>query len=203
MLEDVLVERLHDIANDGVAIGYGFSDTGTPTDHLCTYTPVWQNHYWRRELIYKDPVISFGARNLGAIRWHDADLSDPENAVYQAREFGMREGFVVSVQVDGERAIAGLATSSRPTDVAIKEARAILAALQATRSGRPKITLTPRQTEILRLIANGASAAAAARELEIDESTVNFHKREALQRNQSAAKNIKQLMAKAARVGLI
>ena len=203
LLEEILLKRLHDIADDGVAIGFGFGPQGQPGEHICTYDKVWQEHYWNQGLIYRDPVIAFGVSNLGAIRWSDVELTEPDNAVCQARDFGMRDGLVVSVQVDGERAIAGLATASRPSDSAISEARSILAGLQALKTGEAKITLTKRQREILRLIADGASASAAAHELDIDESTVNFHKREALKKNHTQAKNIKQLVSQAVRVGAI
>ncbi len=203
MIQDFLFERLHGIADDGVAIGFGFGPDGQPAEHVCTYSQAWQDHYWENGLIYRDPVISFGANNLGAIRWSDVELSDPGNAVFQARDFGMTDGLVVSVQVDGERAIAGLAMTSRPSDATIAEARAILAALQAIKTGEQRILLTKRQKEILRLIADGASAASAAHELNIDESTVNFHKREALKKNQSYAKNLRQLVSRAVREGAI
>jgi LuxR family transcriptional regulator len=203
MLQDYLLEKLHDIANDGIAIGFGFSPVGQPTEHICTYDASWQDHYWRNNLIYRDPIIKFGAGNLGAVRWSDVDLEDPQNAVLQAREFNMKDGMVLSVQVDGERAIAGLATSSRPSDAAIKEARIILAALQASKTGEPTLDLTQRQKEILRLIAGGASAASTARELNIEESTVNFHKREALRRNRGKVSNFTSLLTKAIRTDLI
>ncbi|MCA0905152.1 LuxR family transcriptional regulator [Ruegeria marisrubri] len=203
MLQDFLLDKLHDIADDGVAIGFGFGQNGQPGEHFCTYSQAWQDHYWSNGLIYKDPVIAFGATNLGVLRWSDAEDSGPDNAVFQARDFGMKDGLVISVQVDGERAIAGLATASRPSDADISEARAIVAALQAIKAGEPKISLTPRQKDILRLIADGASAASAAHELKIDESTVNFHKREALKKNLSHAKNIRQLVSQAVRTGAI
>lgn len=203
MLQDVLLDRLHDIAPGGVAIGFGFSKSGSPIEHLCTYDERWQNHYWQSGLITNDPIISFGARNLGAVRWSDVDLSSPDNAVNQAKCFGMNDGIVLSVQVDGERAIAGLSTTSRPTETAIREARTIVAALQAAKSGAPKLDLTNRQKEILRLIGDGASAASTAHELRIDVSTVNFHKREALKRNRDIASNFTSLLTIAAKTALI
>lgn len=203
MEQEHLLSQLHNIATDGVAIGFGFSSNGQPTDHLCTYKPDWQQHYWENGLIYRDPIISFGVRNLGAVRWSDVDKMEHSDAVLQAREFGMTNGIVLSVQVDGERAIAGLATEGRPSEVAIREARTILAALQASKSGEPAITLTPRQKDILRLIADGASAADTAHELRIDVSTVNFHKREALKRNRAQAKNFTALLAQAVRTAAI
>lgn len=203
MLQAHLLDRLHDIADGGLAIGFGFSPKGQPTDYLCTYSSDWQTHYWQNNLIIKDPVISFGVRNIGAVRWADVDLIQPDNAVLQARDFNMKDGIVLSVQVDGERAIAGLSTTSRPSDAAIKEARIILAALQASKTGEPTIDLTKRQKEILRLIADGASAAATAHELQIDVSTVNFHKREALKRNKRHAHNFTALLSKAIKYAAI
>lgn len=203
MLQEYLLERLHDIANDGIAIGFGFSPSGQPSEHLCTYNPTWQEYYWRHNLINRDPIISFGAKNIGAVRWSDVDLTQNGNAVNQARDFNMKNGIVLSVQVDGERAIAGLATSSPPSETSIKEARIILAALQASKTGEPKIDLTKRQKEILRLIADGASAAATAHELDIDVATVNFHKRAALIRNRGQALNFTALLSKAVKTAVI
>lgn len=203
MFEKMLMDRLHDIAEDGVALGFGFDNSGNPAEHICTYSSAWQTHYWEQKLIFNDPVISFGAKNLGAIRWSDVDLGSKDNAVLQARDFGMNDGIVLSIQVDGERAIAGLATSARPSDAAISEARAIVAALQATKSAAKKIVLTRRQQEILSLIAAGMSAADAAHELDIDVNTVNFHKKAALNRNRGVAKNFNQLLAAACRAALI
>ncbi|KIC36526.1 helix-turn-helix transcriptional regulator [Leisingera sp. ANG-M7] len=203
MDQDRLIARLHEIAGDGVAIGFGFDQSGQPKEHLCTYKQTWQDHYWANKLIFNDPIIGFGVRNLGAVRWSDVEGSTEDNAVTQARDFGMNDGIVISVQVDGERAIAGLATSSRPSDAEINEARVILAALQASKTDEPQIVLTQRQKEILRLIADGATAEDAAFELNIDTSTVNFHKREALRKNHQHAKNFTALLSAAIRKAVI
>lgn len=201
--QDSLLARLHEIAEDGVAIGLGFNQMGQPKEHLCTYDDAWQKHYWENELIFSDPVIAFGVNNLGAVRWSDVTAGGAANAVTIARDFGLTNGIVLSVQVDGERAIAGLATRSRPSEAAITEARIVLAALQASKSGEPQIILTQRQKEVLRLIADGASAEDTAHELEIDISTVNFHKREALKKNHLHAKNFTSLLASAIRAAVI
>lgn len=203
MDQDCLISRLHEIADGGVAIGFGFDQSGQPKEHLCTYRQTWQDHYWENNLIFNDPIIAFGVRNLGAVRWSDVETVATDNAVTQAREFGMKDGIVLSVQVDGERAIAGLATVNRPSDAEINEARVILAALQAAKTGEPQIVLTPRQKEILRLIADGATAEDAAYELKIDASTVNFHKREALKKNHQHAKNFTALLSAAIRKAVI
>ncbi|AHD12163.1 helix-turn-helix transcriptional regulator [Phaeobacter gallaeciensis] len=199
MDQEDLMSKLHNIADNGVAIGFGFSESGQPTEHICTYPQAWQNHYWEHNLIFDDPVISFGVRNLGAVRWDDVSKGTKGNAVQQAKDFGMNNGIVISIQVDGERAIAGLATSKNPSDAEISEARIILAALQAAKTGKPQIILTPRQRDILRLIADGATAEDAAHELNIEPSTVNFHKRQALHRNRKHAKNFTSLLIKAVR----
>lgn len=201
-MEQELLERLQGIAEDGFAIGYGFTHAGAPSEHHCTYDPRWQDFYWENGLIQTDPIITFGVNHLGAVRWSDT-VHSKNDAVGLARDFNMKDGIVLSVQVDGARAIAGLALPKRPTDVEISEARAILAALQALKAGEQKLQLTNRQREILRLIADGASTAAAAHELQINPNTVNFHKKEALARNKGLVRNLQNLIARASREGAI
>lgn len=201
-MEHELLDRLSDIAGDGYAIGYGFNHSGAPNEHVCTYRSDWQEFYWEHDLIKTDPIVAFGANNLGAIRWSDCNHTK-NDAVGLARDFSMTDGIVLSVQVDGERAIAGLALSSRPTDIEIKEARATIAALQALKAEGQQLILTDRQREILRLIADGASVASTAHELRIDPNTVNYHKKQALAKNRGLVSNIANLVARASREGSI
>lgn len=167
--------------------------------HFGDWPDDWGAHYIQQQHYLNDRVVRHAIMSPTPLHWLDAqcrgDLKDGERKLFdEAREFGLKDGFVTPLhQVDG--AIASVSVTAReklqlsPTDHAALRLLSIyycsfgLLLKHAGGAGaRPRVALTPRQSECLQWVRAGKSSWEIGEIIGITERTVNFHIEEACRR---------------------
>ena len=167
---DALTRQLMKLSPSGLfyALHFRFA---LPLIHYFNFPQEWTDRYTEQAYALRDPVIAWGFSNTGTRRWSEVELPDPANILGQAKEFGMKFGFVVSVGPIKSRTIASGARDDREfTDDEISRFARIVETMH--RLTEPPGSLTPAQIEALRLIAAGDRHTAAAAKLNISESAL-------------------------------
>ena len=112
---DKLVSNIDKIVPHGYAIGLHIRYT-TPSIMLQTYDPEWTTRYSSGGYVMTDPSVHWGFANIGATRWSEISLPDPDNVMAQAHDFGLKYGMCVACETGGSRTIANFAHKDREFD---------------------------------------------------------------------------------------
>lgn len=83
----------------------------SPTLMYQSYPDEWIRRYSERGFMLSDPVVRWGLRETGFIRWCDIPDEDHENVFGQASEFGIGHGVAFSLGSAASRTLAGLTRS--------------------------------------------------------------------------------------------
>lgn len=76
-----------------------------------TYPDEWLRVYSERGFMLSDPVVRWGLRETGFIRWRDIPDEDHEGVLRCAREHGIAQGVAFSLGHPSSRTLAGLTRS--------------------------------------------------------------------------------------------
>ncbi len=134
--------------------------------------------------------------------------TDPASRRHLERLAGDRAGVTIVGAADSPDALARL-LDQIPVEAVLADARPFLAALLAadrpdaatTENGEPDGPLTPREIEVLAVMADGASNKVIARRLGISFHTAKFHVASILAKLDADSRT--EAVAQAARLGLV
>lgn len=116
--------------NKLVPFGYGIGlhiRYATPTIMLQTYPQEWTDIYSSAGYVMTDPSVHWGFANVGAIRWSEITLPDPNNIMAQAAEAGLKYGVCVAYEFGESRTISNFANSDREfTDAEMAKIESLL-----------------------------------------------------------------------------
>jgi LuxR family transcriptional activator of bioluminescence operon len=156
------------------------------------YPPQWVSHYFEQAFYAVDPVMSYCAKHLVPLQWHELVLPDGSSGAHMmnvASDFGLRTGITMPVHSPhGELGVLSFALnasqkfSREVTQQGLPYVQMLGGYLhEAVRrvsglienEGAPM--LTKRELECLRWAADGKTSWEIAHLLHMSESTVNFH----------------------------
>ena len=179
---------------------------------LNNYPSAWQARYADEGYLAVDPTVAHGAGSLLPVLWSEALFAPARPLWEDARAHHLRVGWAqASRTADGA---AGMLTLARSHDAILENelrhsegsmswlAHATHEAM--ARLHRPvtaAVTLTAREAEVLRWMADGKTSSEAARILGLSERTVNFHVANAMAKLGAANKTAG--VVKAALLGLL
>ena len=107
---------LHEMAPAGYAIGLHINYT-TPKFMFQTYDKAWLSYYSQNGLLMKDPTLTWGFENVGAIRWDALRDKDSDGILNLAADFGIRFGITCAKESSdissGVRSIGSFARADR------------------------------------------------------------------------------------------
>lgn len=211
------IGALRDSLNVEHIVYHSVNSTGEQYAAL-TYTPEWVDHYIASDYARIDPVVQGCYRRFVPVNWKSLDWSGKPQRDFmgEAVDAGVgNQGF--SIPIRGPSGQFALFTvSDRATDAqwnayTTEHMRALLLtahfvnqkALELER-GTDVVslkTLSPRETDTLRMLAMGFSRAQAADALTISEHTLRVYLESA--RNKLGATNTTHAVARALSLGLI
>lgn len=123
------LENLSLICDTGYALAIHIRLT-SPTLLYQTYPEDWIRFYTERGFMLSDPVVRWGLRETGFIRWKDIPDEDHEKVIAHASRFGIEHGVAFALGPASSRTLAGLTRSSREfTGTEIDEMIAIVTAI--------------------------------------------------------------------------
>ncbi len=174
---------------------------GDPDDAmvLTNHHPDYVEAYVRKGLFRSAPMINWAARNTGSISWRhittESLLNGPSDGAREVfalnKRFGLVAGYTISFPMAARRAAAGIGLSAKGgltqddvdeiwaehgERIEIINNVAHLAIMQLPANGQRRL-LTPRQTEVLELVADGKSVQDIAMLLERTPATIDKHLR--------------------------
>lgn len=176
------------------------------------YPAAWQTRYAYAGYLAIDPTVTHGATSLLPVLWSERLFAGARPLWEDAREHGLQVGWAQpSRTADGSVGLLTLARSHDDLSGAelrnsegsmswlAHAAHAAMARLhQPVAAG---VTLSAREAEVLRWMADGKTSSEAAQILVLSERTVNFHVSSALAKLGAANKTA--AVVKAALLGLI
>lgn len=182
------------------------------------YPQGWVEHYFARHLYDVDPVIQHCSRHILPVAWHDMPVpgnADTRAMMGEAAEYGLKSGTSMPIHcAHGELGIWSVACDSdsvaarRQAEAArpflmlmaghVHEAVRRVYGLDAP--GVP-VTLTAREQECLRWVADGKTSWEISRLLRTAERTINFHLANAMVK--LGVSNRQHAVAKAVLLGLL
>lgn len=83
-----------------------------PTILYQTYPSEWIRFYRENGFMLSDPVIRWGLRESGFIRWSDIQDEDHAGVMEKAKDYGLKYGVAFTVGQPASRSITGLTKSS-------------------------------------------------------------------------------------------
>ena len=218
-LEDLnsQIESLRDSFDIDHVVYHSVNSTGEQYAAL-TYSPVWVERYVEQDYARLDPVVQGCYRRFVPVDWKSLDWSGKAQRDFmgEAIEMGVgNQGFSVPIRGPSGQ-FAMFTVSGRASDDDwmlftndhLREL--ILTAhyvnqkaleLEGTEDTVPSRSLSPRETDTLRLLAIGFSRAQAADALKISEHTIRVYLESA--RNKLNARNTTHAVARALSQGLI
>lgn len=101
---------LSHICDTGYALAIHIRLT-SPTLLYQTYPENWIQFYTERGFMLSDPVVRWGLRETGFIRWIDIPDEDHENVLRHARDHGIHNGVAFALGSPSSRTLAGLTRS--------------------------------------------------------------------------------------------
>ncbi|MEM1233236.1 MAG: autoinducer binding domain-containing protein [Pseudomonadota bacterium] len=96
----------------GYAVGLHVRFT-SPSYLFQTYAPAWNEFYSSQGLVMRDPTVTWGFANEGAVRWSALASEDTAGVLTRAAEHGLTFGVAGAVLSGGSRTLAGFARSDR------------------------------------------------------------------------------------------
>lgn len=178
-----------------------------------SYPEEWLNLYAEQDLAMIDPVVRAHMTDFSARTWSDAycQWGRPQPFLSIAEDFGIRNGYCFGALSPAERtaSIFSLCTdrknsghSEKMLDILAPHFHeALLRSMQQNKASDTVSPLTPRETEVVRWLANGKNCWEISVILGISERTVKFHT-SALQKKLGAS-NRTHAVARALTFGLI
>ncbi|MEM6277695.1 MAG: autoinducer binding domain-containing protein [Pseudomonadota bacterium] len=106
------LETLGETSPSGYAVGLHVRFT-SPSYLFQTYPPAWNEFYSSQGLVMRDPTVTWGFANEGAVRWSALAGDDTAGVLSRAAEHGLIYGVAGSVLSGGSRTIAGFARADR------------------------------------------------------------------------------------------
>lgn len=156
---------------------------------LNNYPYSWQECYARNNYLQTDPTVAHGMRSVMPLIWSDDLFASCRNFWEEARSHDLKVGWAQSCH--DARGIGGLLTLARShDDLSTAELRANSLKMswlaQLAHEGLSRlllhkllpeadVTLTARETEVMRWTAEGKTSSEVGEIMNISESTVNFH----------------------------
>ena len=182
---------------------------------ISDYPGEWRELYAQRGYLRIDPTVTHGRKSQAPLVWSDAVFADTPDFWDQAQSYGLRVGWAQSCfDLHGR---AGMLTLSRQgtalgrAELDANEPRMRWLAQAADQAFSrvvapqlkmtPDTPLTPRETEILRWLADGKTSSEAAEILHLSVDTVNFHLKRAMVKLRAATRT--GAVARAALLGLL
>lgn len=219
--EAIIFANVFDLAQqigfDYCAYRFSYRLLPTPADdpHLNNFPPEWNAHYKAKNYLALDPVVAHCKRSVFPILWnHEAYASAP--ALWQdAQAHGLCHGW--SQSVHGLGAMVSILSLARtegavtPRELYEKTGQTLwlchlLHSLMAQKlqplppqTAAPR--LTPRESEVLRAMAEGQSASNIAHSLGLTVRTVDFHVASIIKK--LGASNKTSAVVRAAKCGLL
>lgn len=154
---------------------------------VTTYPHAWLSRYSEAGYLHTDPTIQHGLNSQAPIVWADNVFSSASNLWDEAQSFGLRVGWAKScITGNGVAGMLSLARSHEAlssAELASKESRLCWLSTVTHLSFsqliipqlRERISLTRRETEVLKWTADGKTSADIADILSVSVNTVNFH----------------------------
>jgi LuxR family transcriptional regulator len=176
------------------------------------YPAAWQSRYAQAGYLSVDPTVAHGAASPLPVLWSEGLFAGARPLWEDAREHGLRVGWAQpSRTANGS---VGLLTLARSHDdlsgAELRNSEGSMSWLaHATHAAMARLhrpaeataTLSAREAEVLRWMADGKTSSEAAQILALSERTVNFHVSSALAKLGAANKTA--AVVKAALLGLI
>lgn len=183
-----------------VALRVGFA---FPMAEFNAFPDEWIETYTAEGLMLHDPVMRWVYTNIGATRWSDIDLPDPQQVLGRASGQGMRFGVAICCMdsgVGGFRSFGSFARADR--EYSLSETAALAERLQDLHDHIvPPDNLTAAELEALRYVKDGRLLKEIAAELGITEGAVKQRLKNA--KLKLKAKNSTQAATLATGYGLI
>ncbi len=154
-----------------IALRVGFT---FPEEELNRLPDPWVDHYTRHGFVVQDPLMKWVYVNVGAQRWSDMDVPDPEGVRAAAIAHGMPFGAAASIltKADQGRRSYGLFFRS-DRDFLDSELATLEVILGSLHSGsKMERALTANEVEALKMLASGLRLQQIAGRLGISESAV-------------------------------
>lgn len=182
---------------------------------ISNYPDEWRELYVRRGYLGVDPTVAHGRRSQSSLVWSDAVFAQAPDFWDEAQSHGLRVGWAQSCfDLHGR---AGMLSLSRQR-IALSQAelnaneprmrwlahaadQAFSKLVAPQLNMGPDTPLTPRETEILRWLADGKTSSEAAEILHLSVNTVNFHLKRAMVKLRAATRT--GAVARAALLGLL
>ncbi len=155
---------------------------------LNNYSQSWQQVYVEKDYLHFDPAVRHGMNSISPFIWSGIDRGDKDAEFWEdANAHGIFSGWAQPVVAPN--GIRGMFTVTRGAEpISEAEARARMPRLMwlaqiahyglarhLVQDAEKSADLTPRETEVLRWIADGKTSGEIAMILNITERTVNFH----------------------------
>jgi DNA-binding CsgD family transcriptional regulator len=212
-----LILSLRDLYEVEHLVYHSLNATGEQYATL-TYDPDWVSEYIAQGYVRLDPVVSGCFRSPGPVHWKDLDWSAPAQRRFLGEALAAGVGSQgLSMPVRGPAGQFALFTVNHSTDdeawarqIDAFESDLILIGhylnqkaldIDAGRTGAPRRSLSPREVDVLSLLALGHSRASAADALNISEHTLRVYVEGA--RLKLGANNTTHAVAAALTQGLI
>ena len=156
---------------------------------LNNYSTEWQQRYAQENYLAVDPTIAHGNRSVLPLVWSERVFEHTRPFWEDARAHGLHVGW--SQSCHDRRGVAGLLTLARSHDALSEQelqhnlhkmswlgqaAHEVLSTrLMDSLMPEASTQLTPREAEVMRWTAHGATSGQVSAKLHITERTVNFH----------------------------
>lgn len=137
---------LADSCPAGYAVGLHVRFT-SPTYLFQTYPAAWNEFYSSQGLVMRDPTVTWGFSNEGAVRWSALAGDDPAGVLAGAADHGLIYGVAAAVLSGGSRTLAGFARGDREfTDSEIEALLAAVETMHALTADEDAMTAADRAT---------------------------------------------------------
>lgn len=152
-----LLSELSTFCDTGYALAFHLRFAG-PILLYQTYDPEWIKFYNERGFTLYDPVIRWGLRETGVIRWNEIPDEDPQDVSGHAKRFGFKGGLAFATGPTTSRTICGLSNSAGVFTA--EETVALTAMLQQIHDITEDFSgFDPAEQELLRNLSPGAPPA--------------------------------------------
>lgn len=154
-----------------VAIRVGFS---FPEEELNELPQNWVEFYTTHGLVVHDPAMKWVYANIGATRFSEIVLPDPQKVRERAAVYGLKHGAVISVMAPSDRGRRSYGLFFREDrDFQETDLRSLHGIVSQLHSGiDAEVVLTPAEIQALRLQSEGLRLKQIAAEIGISESAV-------------------------------
>ncbi len=140
-----ILEALDSLCPEGYAIALHIKFT-TPTYLFQTYKTEWIEYYSQMGWVLQDPTVHWGFQNTGTIHWHELEENDTQGIFKKSAEYGLKYGFVLSIETEGSRSVSSFARGDRNfTDDEISEISGLLEILHDKTSKPEQLSQNERE----------------------------------------------------------